>query len=79
VESLRWNFHPGQLTSIDQARALVDRVNREDLWRQAATEPGLPAEEIPTGSSRGKETCFDGIVFDPDDPQAYLDSLAIKR
>jgi len=58
---------------------LVDKVNREDLWRQAATELGLPADQIPAGSSRGKETFFDGIVFDPDDPQAYLDSLAIRR
>ncbi len=79
VESLRWNFHPGKLTTIDQAKALVDRVNREDLWRQAATELGVPAKDIPTGSSRGKETFFDGIVFDPENPQAYLDSLKIKR
>lgn len=79
VESLRWNMHPGKLTSIEQAKALVDKVNREDIWRQAATELGLPAKDIPTGSSRGKETFFDGIVFDPENPQAYLDSLKIKR
>jgi bicarbonate transport system substrate-binding protein len=79
VESLRRNMHPGKLTSIEQAKALVDRVNREDIWRQAATELGLPAKDIPTGSSRGKETFFDGIVFDPENPQAYLDSLKIKR
>lgn len=79
VESLRWKFHPGQLTSIEQARALVDRVNREDLWQQAARELGVPESEIPTGSSRGKETFFDGKVFDPENPQAYLDSLTIKR
>ncbi len=79
VESLRWNMHPGKLTTIEQARALVDKVNREDIWRQAATELGLPAKDIPTGSSRGKETFFDGIVFDPENPQAYLNSLKIKR
>ncbi|MDM7938397.1 MAG: CmpA/NrtA family ABC transporter substrate-binding protein [Cyanobium sp. CZS 48M] len=79
VESLRWKFHPGKLDTIDQAKALVDKVNREDLWRQAATELGLPAGDIPKGSSRGKETFFDGIVFDPENPQAYLDSLKIKR
>jgi bicarbonate transport system substrate-binding protein len=79
VESLRWNFHPGKLTSIDQAKALVDKVNREDLWRQAATVLGVPANQIPTGSSRGKETFCDGILFDPENPQAYLDNLKIKR
>ena len=79
VESLRWKFHPGKLTSIEQARAIVDKVNREDIWRQAATELGIPAKDIPTTSSRGKETFFDGIVFDPENPQAYLDSVKIKR
>jgi len=28
---------------------------------------------------RGKETFFDGKVFDPEDPAAYLKSLSIKR
>lgn len=79
VESLRWKFHPGKLDTIEQAKSLVDKVNREDLWRQAATELGLPAADIPTGSSRGKETFFDGVVYDPENPQAYLDSLKIKR
>jgi bicarbonate transport system substrate-binding protein len=79
VESLRWKFHPGKLTSIEQAKALVDKVNREDLWRQAATELGVPKDQIPTASSRGKETFFDGKVFDPENPQAYLDSQTIKR
>ena len=31
------------------------------------------------GDSRGVETFFDGKVFDPADPSAYLKSLAIKR
>ena len=79
VESIRWKFHPGQLDTIAQAKALVDKVVREDLWRQAAIEVGVPAADIPSGSSRGKETFFDGIVFDPENPQAYLDSLKIKR
>jgi nitrate/nitrite transport system substrate-binding protein len=29
--------------------------------------------------SRGPETFFDGKVFDPANPAAYLASLAIKR
>jgi nitrate/nitrite transport system substrate-binding protein len=52
-------------------------VNREDLWREAATELGVT--DIPTSTSRGIETFFDGKVFDPENPSAYLDSLTIKR
>jgi len=33
---------------------------------------------VPEGTSRGLETFFDGKVFDPADPGAYLESLAIK-
>ena len=58
---------------------MVAKVNREDLWREAATELGLPAAEIPQSTSRGVETFFDGKVFDPANPEAYLASLAIKR
>lgn len=79
VESLRWKFYPGTVDTIEQAKAINDKVTREDLWRQAATELGVPAKDIPTGSSRGKETFFDGVTYDPENPQAYLDSLKIKR
>jgi bicarbonate transport system substrate-binding protein len=79
VESIRWKFFPGTVDTIEQAKAINDKVTREDLWRQAAQELGLPAKDIPTSSSRGKETFFDGIVYDPENPQAYLDSLKIKK
>ena len=39
---------------------------------------GLAAADIPASSSRGPETFFDGKVFDPENPKAYLDSLSIK-
>ena len=39
----------------------------------------MAASDIPTSTSRGKETFFDGKVFDPANPTAYLASLAIKR
>jgi len=75
TENIRWGkFEPG--TDI---KALVDKVNREDLWREAAKALGVPAADIPASSSRGKETFFDGKVFDPEDPKAYLASLGIKR
>ncbi|MDO9521066.1 MAG: CmpA/NrtA family ABC transporter substrate-binding protein [Pseudohongiella sp.] len=75
TENIRWGYLPA---STDTA-ALVDKVNREELWRLAALELGVSETQIPSGTSRGIETFFDGTVFDPENPQAYLDSLAIKR
>jgi nitrate/nitrite transport system substrate-binding protein len=75
TEDIRW----GVLPPDTNTRALVDQVNREDIWREAATALGVPAADIPASTSRGRETFFDGKVFDPEDPQAYLASLAIKK
>ena len=75
TEDIRWGkFEPGT-----DAKALVNKVNREDLWRDAAKALSLPASDVPASPSRGKETFFDGKVFDPDNPGAYLKSLSIKR
>ncbi|WP_313055051.1 CmpA/NrtA family ABC transporter substrate-binding protein [Pseudomonas lopnurensis] len=74
TENKRWGYLPADLDS----QALIATVNREDIWRAAASELNLPAELIPTSTSRGVETFFDGKVFDPENPQAYLDSLTIK-
>jgi bicarbonate transport system substrate-binding protein len=79
LESMRWKFYPGTVDTIEQAKAINDKVTREDLWRQAAQELGLPAKDIPTTSSRGKEVFFDGVTYDPENPKAYLDSVKIKR
>jgi nitrate/nitrite transport system substrate-binding protein len=75
TEDIRWGkFEPGY-----DAKALIAKVNREDLWREAAKELKVAASDIPTSKSRGKETFFDGKVFDPENPTAYLKSLSIKR
>ncbi len=74
TENVRWGYMPAD-TDIT---ALVDKVNREDLWREAAKELGVAAADIPQSTSRGVETFFDGKVFDPENPQTYLASLAIK-
>ncbi|MCP9841464.1 ABC transporter substrate-binding protein [Synechococcus sp. J7-Johnson] len=79
LESMRWKFYPGVVDTVEQAKAINDKVVREDLWITAAKELGLPAADIPTSSSRGKETFFDGVTYDPENPQAYLDSLKIKK
>jgi nitrate/nitrite transport system substrate-binding protein len=75
TEDIRW----GKFEPTTDSKALVDKVNREDLWREAAKALAVPASDIPPTSSRGKETFFDGKVFDPENPAAYLKSLSIKR
>lgn len=75
TEHRRWGMLPA---GVDP-KALIDQVNREDLWREAAKELGLAAAEIPSSTSRGRESFFDGKIFDPVDPDAYLKSLAITR
>ncbi|MGI0486532.1 CmpA/NrtA family ABC transporter substrate-binding protein [Pantanalinema rosaneae CENA516] len=79
TETMRWNFHNGAIKDFDTAKQLIDRVNREDLWREAAKEAGIAAADIPSNTSRGVEKFFDGIQFDPEQPSAYLASLQIKR
>ncbi|AFZ31915.1 bicarbonate transport bicarbonate-binding protein [Gloeocapsa sp. PCC 7428] len=77
TESVRWGFLPPE--TLTNANALIDRVNREDLWKEAAKELGIPTADIPTNTSRGVEQFFDGIQFDPANPTAYLQSLKVKR
>jgi len=74
AENIRW----GKFAPDTDIKALVDQVNREDIWRAAAKDLGVAASDIPASNSRGKETFFDGKVFDPENPSAYLDSLSIK-
>jgi len=78
TETMRWGFHNNAIKDFDVAKKLVDKVNREDIWKEAAKEAGFTAD-IPTATSRGVETFFDGIKFDPANPEAYLKSLKIKR
>jgi nitrate/nitrite transport system substrate-binding protein len=74
-ENIRW----GKLDLATDVNALVKQVSRTDLWREAAKTLGVAAAEIPTSESRGVETFFDGIKFDPADPMAYLKAVKIKR
>ena len=73
AENIRW----GKFEPTLDIKALVDKTNRSDLWIEAAKGLGLTG--TPTGDSRGVEKFFDGKVFDPANPSAYLASLAIKR
>jgi nitrate/nitrite transport system substrate-binding protein len=74
TENIRWGYLPADTDT----KALVDKVNREDLWREAAKAIGQEAA-IPPSTSRGVETFFDGVQFDPENPAAYLEKLAIKK
>lgn len=75
TEDMRW----GKFEAAYDAKALIAKVNREDMWREAAKQLNVPADQIPASKSRGVEKMFDGKVFDPDNPSAYLKSLSIKR
>ncbi|MEP9375816.1 CmpA/NrtA family ABC transporter substrate-binding protein [Aquabacter sp. CN5-332] len=75
TEDIRW----GKFEPTLDVKALISKVNREDLWREAAKDLSVAAADIPASTSRGKETFFDGKVFDPADPAAYLKTLTIKR
>lgn len=73
AENIRWGYLSGDL----DIKKLVDAVNREDLWQEAAKAIGQSAA-IPQSTSRGVETFFDGVKFNPENPTGYLQSLQIK-
>jgi nitrate/nitrite transport system substrate-binding protein len=74
TEDIRWGYLP----AATDTKKVIDEVNREDLWKEAAQAIAVPADQIPASPSRGVETFFDGVTFDPENPQAYLDGLKIK-
>ncbi|BAZ65405.1 MAG: ABC transporter substrate-binding protein [Pelatocladus maniniholoensis HA4357-MV3] len=81
TESVRWGFLPKDyiVNNATKAKAIIDKVNREDIWKEAAKEAGIPATDIPTNTSRGVEEFFDGVKFDPEKPEEYLKSLKVKK
>jgi nitrate/nitrite transport system substrate-binding protein len=72
TENMRW----GVLPAKTNAQALVAKVNRSDIWRAAAKSLGVAA---PVTDSRGPEKFFDGKVFDPANPGAWLAGQSIKK
>ena len=77
TESVRWGFLP--TTTLADSKTIIDKVNREDLWKAAAKLAGVADADIPKSTSRGVEKFFDGTEFNPEKPEAYLKSLAIKK
>jgi nitrate/nitrite transport system substrate-binding protein len=72
TENKRW----GVIDDSVNTAALINKVNRADLWREVAKQYGIAA---PASDSRGVEKFFDGKVFDPANPDAYLKSQPIKK
>jgi bicarbonate transport system substrate-binding protein len=81
IESVRWGFLPQDYVANNAAKAqeLINKVNREDIWKEAAKEAGISDADIPQSTSRGVEEFFDGIKFDAEKPEEYLKSLKIKK
>jgi nitrate/nitrite transport system substrate-binding protein len=73
-ENIRWGYLPPDTNTQN----LINQVNREDLWREAAKAIGQE-QAIPRTTSRGVETFYDGVQFDPENPSIYLNSLPIKK
>lgn len=73
TEDMRWGYRSPDFAT----KPLIDAVNREDLWREAAKLIGQEAA-IPASTSRGVEKFFNGLEFDPENPQAYLNSPKIR-
>ncbi|BAZ16321.1 nitrate transport protein [Calothrix sp. NIES-4071] len=73
TENIRW----GQLPADTDVKALVEKVNRSDMWKEAAKAIGQEAA-IPANDSRGVEDIL-GVKFDPADSTGYLKGLKIKK
>ncbi|HEY9630788.1 MAG TPA: nitrate ABC transporter ATP-binding protein [Coleofasciculaceae cyanobacterium] len=67
----RWGITPFPKNWIE----VIERVRRLDLFWEAATQLDLPRSE----PSRLPFALFDGVMFDPDNPTAYIDSFEIRR
>ncbi len=67
----RWGMAPFPKNWVE----VLERTYRIDWYGQVARDLGLPDSE----PDRVPVKLFDGIVFNPDDPMRYLNSLAIRQ
>jgi nitrate/nitrite transport system substrate-binding protein len=66
----RW----GMVTGAPDYEGVAKKVMRADLFSEAMKEIGV-AVTVPDASP---ETLFDGVTFDPKNPEAYAASFAVK-
>ncbi len=74
IEDMRWGYRSPEF----ETEPLIEAVNREDLWREAAKLIGQE-KAIPSSTSRGVEKFFNGLEFDPENTQAYLNAPKIGK
>ncbi len=67
----RW----GMVRGAPDYQAIVDQVIRPDIYREVAQEVGI---EAPKEDAK-PEKLFDGVAFDPQDPEGYAKSFAVKN
>ena len=66
----RW----GMVTEAPDYEGIAKKVMRSDIYEEAMKELGYAHG----GASDAPETLFDGVVFDPKDPEAYAKSFAVN-
>jgi nitrate/nitrite transport system ATP-binding protein len=71
TQMARWGMTPFPKNWVE----IIERVRRIDLYGQAARDFGLPDAE----PDRNPFALFDGVMFDPNHPIDYLNSLSIKH
>lgn len=77
-QMIRW----GQIDANQDLNAIVDRVYRPDLYREAALSLGPvlePALVFADAVGSAEARLFDGPFFDPDAARAYAESFDIAR
>ncbi len=67
----RW----GMVRGAPDYQGLVDKVVRPDIYREVAKELGVEAPK----TDLKPEKLFDGVPFDPKDPEGYAKSFAVKN
>ena len=62
------------VTGTPDYAGVVQKVMRGDIYTEAMKEIGVTTPEV----DMTPETLFDGVTFDPKDPEAYAKGFAVK-